>query len=90
VGYARKSPGTEDTATRLRLLQKMVDRLFKVSLTDKAFVSYSTKAADSITSRDSHTESEQILQMHDVEGNTQGNMEIILFTIMWILTLYCA
>ncbi|KAI9484344.1 hypothetical protein BDB00DRAFT_775101 [Zychaea mexicana] len=56
VGYARKSPGTEDIATRLQLLQKMVGRLFKVSLTDKAFVSYSTKAADSISSRDSHTE----------------------------------
>ncbi|ORZ11522.1 hypothetical protein BCR42DRAFT_454040 [Absidia repens] len=72
VGYARKSLGTEDIATRLRLLQKMVDRLFKVSLTDKAFVSYSTNAADPITSRDSHTESEHILQMHNVEGNTQA------------------
>ncbi|KAI9467496.1 hypothetical protein BDB00DRAFT_732668, partial [Zychaea mexicana] len=57
---------------RLQLLQKMVDRLFKVSLTDKAFVSYSTKAADSISSRDSHTENKHILQMHKVEGNTQG------------------
>ncbi|KAI8078896.1 uncharacterized protein BX664DRAFT_269742, partial [Halteromyces radiatus] len=39
IGYVRKSPGKEKMETRIRLLQKMTDRLFFRSLVDKSVVS---------------------------------------------------
>lgn len=51
IGYARKSPGQEQQEVRVGLVQKMVNKLYDTLLVDKVFVSTSSRANDTITSR---------------------------------------
>ncbi|ORX61886.1 hypothetical protein DM01DRAFT_241900, partial [Hesseltinella vesiculosa] len=51
-GYARKSPGSASEASRILLLQKMVDRLSNTLVVDKVFVSLSSSASESLSAHD--------------------------------------
>ncbi|CEI98986.1 hypothetical protein RMCBS344292_13081 [Rhizopus microsporus] len=49
IGYARKSIGSEDEDTRIRLLQTMIEQLVKRPLVKKVFVSLSGKISTTQT-----------------------------------------
>ncbi|CAO3684585.1 unnamed protein product [Umbelopsis vinacea] len=71
VGYARKSPGNEDSETRARLLQEMVERLRSRSLVDRVFISASSSSSDPLHTRDVKVNHEVWSQLKEVNGNTQ-------------------
>ncbi|KAI7898915.1 uncharacterized protein BX663DRAFT_564386 [Cokeromyces recurvatus] len=71
VGYARKSPSEERQDVRVDLLQKMVDKLYDTLLVDKVFVTTSSRANDTITSRDTNGKNDQLTLLNQVHGNTQ-------------------
>ncbi|KAI8991073.1 hypothetical protein BDF20DRAFT_20949 [Mycotypha africana] len=48
VGYVRKSPGSENESTRIKLLQRMVDCLINRSLVEKVFVSCRCSASEQL------------------------------------------
>ncbi|KAI8099241.1 uncharacterized protein BX664DRAFT_254091, partial [Halteromyces radiatus] len=70
IGYARKSLGPEDSDTRARLLQSMIDKLKERSLTSKVFVSTSSSASQLFSERDILKDSEVLRKLVGVEGTT--------------------
>ncbi|CAO3619487.1 unnamed protein product [Cunninghamella echinulata] len=52
IGYARKSPGSEETSVREKLLNKMVEKLKMRSLVEKVFVSPSSNSSTLFNDRD--------------------------------------
>ncbi|KAI9260112.1 hypothetical protein EDC94DRAFT_542516 [Helicostylum pulchrum] len=71
IGYARESPGEEHQDVRVGLLQKMVKKLYDTLLVDKVFVTISSRANDTITSRDTSGKNAQLTLLNQVHGNTQ-------------------
>ncbi|KAI8092349.1 uncharacterized protein B0P05DRAFT_526008 [Gilbertella persicaria] len=51
----------------------MVNRLYDALLVDKVFVTVSSRANDTITSRDTNEKNAQLTLLSQVHGNTQGN-----------------
>jgi hypothetical protein len=72
IGYARKSLGPEDSDTRARLLQSMIDKLKERSLTSKVFVSTSSSASQLFSERDILKDSDVLQKLGGVEGTTHG------------------
>ncbi|OAD69596.1 hypothetical protein PHYBLDRAFT_182792 [Phycomyces blakesleeanus NRRL 1555(-)] len=77
IGYARKSPGQEHQEVRVGLVQKMVNKLYDTLLVDKVFVTTSSRANDTITSRDTNGKNAQLTLLNQVHGNTQDLLEYI-------------
>lgn len=73
IGYPRKSPGQEHREVRMGLIQKMVNKLYDTLLVDKVFVTTSSRANDTITSRDTNGKNAQLTLLNQVHGDTQGN-----------------
>ncbi|KAG1041687.1 hypothetical protein G6F43_012058 [Rhizopus delemar] len=73
IGYTRKSPGQEHQEVRVGLIQKMVNKLYDTLLVDKVLVTTSSRANDTITSRDTNGKNAQLTLLNQVHGNTQGN-----------------
>ncbi|KAI9299752.1 hypothetical protein BJ944DRAFT_235425 [Cunninghamella echinulata] len=77
VGYARKSPGTEDDTTRAKLLQRMVNNLKERSYAEKVFISTKSLSNEAITSRDMNSNDSIINMLDKVDGNTQEMLSVI-------------
>ncbi|KAG2218961.1 hypothetical protein INT45_008385 [Circinella minor] len=75
IGYARKSPGKDNEANRVRCLRSMCDRLVERSLVDVVFISSCCKAADPLAERD-RTKNCDILSTLNVAGDMQ---DLLLF-----------
>ena len=70
IGYARKSPGNDNEANRVRCLRSMCDRLVERSLVDAVFTSSCCKAADPLAERDM-IKNTDILTTLNVAGDMQ-------------------
>ncbi|KAG1526670.1 hypothetical protein G6F47_004365 [Rhizopus delemar] len=73
IGYARKSPGQEHQEVRVGLIQKVVNKLYDTLLVDKVLVTTSSRANDTIRSRDTNGKNAQLTLLNQVHGNTQVN-----------------
>lgn len=88
LGYARKSEGTEDHETRIKLLNLMCRRLKERSLVDHVFVSYNSQASDPLAERDMEQKDELLAQL-SAEGNTQGKqISVSLYPNLFIASFY--
>lgn len=72
IGYARKSLGPEDSSTRARLLQSMIDKLKERSLTSKVFVSPNSPVSQLFCDRDIYEDTEVLEKLVGIEGTTHG------------------
>ncbi|KAF7720483.1 hypothetical protein EC973_008143, partial [Apophysomyces ossiformis] len=79
VGYCRKSRTIEDDETRVRLLQKMVNRMRTRSLVDKVFVSPCFAASDQISTRDFCSKF-NMASLEDITGTTQDLISFLAVT----------
>ncbi|KAI8087171.1 hypothetical protein BDF21DRAFT_335868 [Thamnidium elegans] len=77
VGYARKSPGSENKENRNILLNRMVKCLKERSLCDIIFASTYSSAAEILTSRDMNEVVNIRNGLNDVDGNTQDMISYI-------------
>ncbi|KAG1592181.1 hypothetical protein G6F47_009514 [Rhizopus delemar] len=77
IGYARKSPGQEHQEVRVGLIQKVVNKLYDTLLVDKVLVTTSSRANDTIRSRDTNGKNAQLTLLNQVHGNTQDLLEYI-------------
>ncbi|KAG0167033.1 hypothetical protein DFQ30_006471 [Apophysomyces sp. BC1015] len=80
IGYARKSVGPEDSDTRVRLLQSMIDKLKERSLKSKVFISTSSSASQLFSERDAVKNSEIPRKLVGVEGTTQDLISYLATT----------
>ncbi|KAL7308116.1 hypothetical protein PS15m_012010 [Mucor circinelloides] len=71
VGYARKSIGSEDEDTRIRLLQTMIERLVNRSSVKKIFVSLCSSLSEKNSARDTK-ELGIVKRLQNSDGNTQS------------------
>ncbi|KAG1099408.1 hypothetical protein G6F62_009907 [Rhizopus arrhizus] len=71
VGYARKSPTTDDNKNRIALLEAMCNKLKERSEVDHIFVSACSKASDPFIERDIKKDSESLAKLSAI-GDTQG------------------
>ncbi|ORX54058.1 hypothetical protein DM01DRAFT_1287208, partial [Hesseltinella vesiculosa] len=72
IGYARKSAGSEELDTRVRLLQCMIDKLKERSLATKVFVSTSSSASQPLCERDIVKDAKVLEKLIGLSGTTQG------------------
>ncbi|KAI8142348.1 hypothetical protein BJV82DRAFT_516977, partial [Fennellomyces sp. T-0311] len=71
IEYIRKSkPKTEDDESRIKLLQRMSNKLRKRSLVQKVFASVSANASDSLFTRD--LVKNGLLEKAEADGDMQG------------------
>ncbi|ORX62844.1 hypothetical protein DM01DRAFT_267048, partial [Hesseltinella vesiculosa] len=75
--YARKSTTEDDSQTRIRLLQSMVDNLICRSLCTRVYVSPSFRASEPFHERDLNTEFVIYDKLNSVKGNTQDLLEYL-------------
>lgn len=72
VGYARKSPNTSNTDTRIRLLQSMTNNLRSRSSATRVYVSACSQSSTPFIQRDIKKDEIYRALNKDVDGNTQG------------------
>jgi hypothetical protein len=75
IGYARKSPTTDDLNTRVRLLQSMTNNLRSRSFATRIYFSASSRCSTPFQERDLRN-NEAYNQLNNVDGNTEGNIHI--------------
>ncbi|KAI9252317.1 hypothetical protein BDA99DRAFT_443880, partial [Phascolomyces articulosus] len=70
IGYIRKSRTKTQDKSRVKLLQRMANKLRERSLVQKIFASVSSNATDSLQKRD--LVKNQLIEKLEVEGDMQG------------------
>ncbi|KAI7847084.1 hypothetical protein BDC45DRAFT_611280 [Circinella umbellata] len=76
IGYARKSPSDESEDTRIRLIDKMIQKLQNIMLCSKIYVSPTCKSTSSIVRRDTEQQS-IITKLKNNDGTMQDLLEVV-------------
>lgn len=76
IGYARKSPTTDNLDTRVKLLELMINNLRSRSFATRIYVSACSRPSTPFSERDLKND-EIYKKLNNIDGNTQGKKKYI-------------